>query len=94
MTPRSGGSQPSVTPTLWNPMPLGPPVIAPHIHIIKNKRPRAREMAQRLRTLAVLPEVLSSIPSNHMVTHNHLYLVRSGVLFWPAGKRAGRTLYT
>ena len=30
-------------------------------------------MAQQLRALAVLPEVLSSIPSNHMVAHNHLY---------------------
>jgi hypothetical protein len=32
----------------------------------------AREMAQQLRALAVLSEVLSSIPSNHMVAHNHL----------------------
>jgi hypothetical protein len=30
----------------------------------------AGEMAQQLRALA-LPEVLSSILSNHMVTHNH-----------------------
>jgi hypothetical protein len=30
------------------------------------------EMAQWLRTLMALPEVLSSIPSNHMVAHNHL----------------------
>jgi hypothetical protein len=30
------------------------------------------EMAQRLRALTVLPEVLSSIPSNHMEAHNHL----------------------
>jgi hypothetical protein len=29
------------------------------------------EMAQWLRALAVLPEVLSSIPSTHMVAHNH-----------------------
>ena len=29
-------------------------------------------MAQQLRALAVLPEVLRSIPSNHMVAHNHL----------------------
>jgi hypothetical protein len=29
-------------------------------------------MAQRERTLAALPEVLSSIPSNHMGAHNHL----------------------
>jgi hypothetical protein len=30
------------------------------------------EMAQWLRALTALPEVLSSTPSNHMVTHNHL----------------------
>jgi len=29
-------------------------------------------MAHRLRAVAALPEVLSSIPSNHMVAHNHL----------------------
>jgi hypothetical protein len=29
-------------------------------------------MAQRLEALTVLPEVLSSIPSNYMVVHNHL----------------------
>ena len=34
--------------------------------------PGQPEMAQRLRALTVLPEVLSSIPSNHMVAHNHL----------------------
>jgi len=33
---------------------------------------RAGEMAQWLRALTALPEVLSSIPSNHMVAHNHL----------------------
>jgi hypothetical protein len=32
----------------------------------------AEEMAQRLRALTALPEVLSSIPSNHMVAHKHL----------------------
>jgi len=32
----------------------------------------AEETAQWLRALSTLPEVLSSIPSNHMVTHNHL----------------------
>jgi hypothetical protein len=31
----------------------------------------AGEMAQWLRALTALPEVLSSIPSNHMVAHNH-----------------------
>ncbi|EGW11944.1 hypothetical protein I79_013891 [Cricetulus griseus] len=40
-------------------------------------------MAQRLRAPTVLPEVLSSIPSNHMMAHNHL-LLRSGALFWCA----------
>ena len=29
-------------------------------------------MAQELRALTALPQVLSSIPSNHMVVHNHL----------------------
>jgi hypothetical protein len=32
----------------------------------------AGEMAQWLRALTALPEILSSISSNHMVTHNHL----------------------
>jgi hypothetical protein len=32
----------------------------------------AGEMAQWLRAPTALPEVLSSIPKNHMVTHNHL----------------------
>ena len=30
------------------------------------------EMAQQLRVPTALPKVLSSIPSNHMVAHNHL----------------------
>jgi hypothetical protein len=30
------------------------------------------EIAQQLRALTALPEVLSSIPRNHMVAHNHL----------------------
>jgi hypothetical protein len=29
-------------------------------------------MAQLLKTLTALPEVLNSIPSKHMVAHNHL----------------------
>jgi hypothetical protein len=33
---------------------------------------QAGEMTQRLRALAALPEVLSPIPSMHMVAHNHL----------------------
>ena len=32
----------------------------------------AGEMAQQFRALTTLPEVLSSIPKNHMVAHNHL----------------------
>jgi hypothetical protein len=32
----------------------------------------AGEMAQRLEALTALPEFLGSIPSNHMVAHNHL----------------------
>jgi hypothetical protein len=30
------------------------------------------EMGQRLKALTALPEVLSSIPSNYIVAHNHL----------------------
>jgi hypothetical protein len=36
------------------------------------EREREREMAYQLKALAALPEVPSSIPSNHMVTHKHL----------------------
>jgi hypothetical protein len=38
-------------------------------------------MAQQLRALAALPEVMSSISSNHMVVHNHLYIGASDALF-------------
>jgi len=38
----------------------------------KKRKNWAGEMAQRLRALTVVPEVLSSIPSNHMAAHNHL----------------------
>ena len=31
-------------------------------------------MAQQLRALTGLPKVLSSIPSNHKVAHNHLVM--------------------
>ena len=31
------------------------------------------EMAQWLKALSAFPKVLSSIASNHMVAHNHLY---------------------
>jgi hypothetical protein len=35
---------------------------------------QAGEMTQKLRALSAFPEVLSSIPSNHMVVHNHRWL--------------------
>ena len=38
----------------------------------KNFRSKAGEMAQRLRAPTVLPKVLSSNFSIHMVAHNHL----------------------
>ena len=38
----------------------------------KNLSSRAGEMAQWLRAPIALPKVPSSIPSNHMVAHNHL----------------------
>ena len=34
--------------------------------------PWAGEMVQQLRALTALPEILSSIPRNFMVAHNHL----------------------
>jgi hypothetical protein len=40
------------------------------IYDLKNIR-WAREMIQWLRALTALPEVLSSIPSNHTMAHNH-----------------------
>jgi hypothetical protein len=39
---------------------------------VKSKWAGAGEMAQELRALAALPEVLSSNPNKHMVAHNHL----------------------
>jgi hypothetical protein len=38
----------------------------------KNHMTGASEMAQQLRAGAVLPEVMSSIPINHIVAHDHL----------------------
>ena len=37
-------------------------------------------MVQQLRALTDLPEVLSSILSNHMVAHNHLYGIQCSLL--------------
>jgi hypothetical protein len=43
-------------------------------HLLKEQRIFfwAGEMAQCLRAMSSLPEVLSSIPSNHMVAYNYL----------------------
>jgi hypothetical protein len=38
----------------------------------KKKKKRPGEIAQQLRSLAALPEVLGLIPTNHMMAHNHL----------------------
>jgi hypothetical protein len=38
----------------------------------QEKKPGFGELAQWLKALAVLPNVLSSISSNHKVVHNHL----------------------
>jgi hypothetical protein len=44
-----------------------------HIFNLKHEVEQgAGKMAQRLRALTALPEVLSSIPSNHMVAHSYL----------------------
>jgi hypothetical protein len=40
--------------------------------IKKKKKKRAGEMAQPLRALTALPEVLSSNHSHQVVSHNHL----------------------
>jgi hypothetical protein len=40
--------------------------------LIKNKHGLGRWLSRGEHSLAALPEVLSSIPSNHMVAHNHL----------------------
>jgi hypothetical protein len=46
-------------------------VIQYQIVSLENAQPRAGEMAQRLRALTALQKVLSSIPGNHMMAHNH-----------------------
>jgi hypothetical protein len=43
-----------------------------YISLDRKYKIRAGEMAQWLRVLTALPGVLSLIPSNHMVAHNHL----------------------
>ena len=51
----------------------------------------AREMVQRLRALAALPEVPSSIPATIWWL---TVTIRSGALFGRAGIHVGKTLYT
>jgi hypothetical protein len=41
------------------------------LKMLKKKKNWAGKMAQQVRALTALPKVLSSIPSNHMVAHNH-----------------------
>ena len=38
----------------------------------KGASPGAEDKAQQLKAMAALPDVQNSIPSTHMVTHNHL----------------------
>lgn len=77
----------------------------PEINHLQKRKGCAGETAQQLRTLAVLAEVLGSVPSIYMVAHSHtLTLVpgartSSGVLQAPGTVhmrythiRAGRTL--
>ena len=44
----------------------------PWTSLYKRRNLGAGEMSQRLRALTAVPEVLSSIPSNHTVAHSHL----------------------
>ena len=49
-------------------------------------------MAQRLRALTALPEVLSSIPMQPY-DGSQPFIMRFGALFWHAGIYAGRMIY-
>jgi hypothetical protein len=62
------------------------------LHSIYKKTYGAGEMAQRLRVLAALPEILSSIPQQ---PHDGLQtsVIGSGALRWQADIHAGRTLH-
>ena len=46
--------------------------LVPRIRSLRNGSTRAGERAQQVRALTALLKVLSSIPSNHMVAHNHV----------------------
>ena len=54
--------------------PFLPKLLLVMVSYHRNRNPNkgAGEIAQWLRALTGLPGVLSSIPSNHMVAHNHL----------------------
>lgn len=43
-----------------------------HIEIFFLNVLGAREMVRWLRALAALPEILSSVPNNHIMAHKHL----------------------
>jgi hypothetical protein len=43
----------------------------PYLDGVEDSLQRSGEMAQWLRALSILTEVLSSSPSNYMVAHNH-----------------------
>jgi hypothetical protein len=58
-----------------------------YIHTCKDLKYGAGAMVQWLRALAVLPVVLSSIPSNHKLT-----TMLSDALFWHADVHADRAL--
>ena len=48
------------------------PSIIREVAFLKKRDLGTGEMAQQLRTVVDLPEILSSIASNHMVAHSHL----------------------
>ena len=50
-------------------------------------------MAQELRVLTALPEVLTELNSEQPHGGSLQYVMRSGALFWTSGIHAGRTLY-
>jgi hypothetical protein len=48
-----------------------PSKATPRNPVLKKEKQGAGEMAQLVRALTVLPKVLSSNPSNHVVTYNY-----------------------
>jgi hypothetical protein len=51
---------------------------------VRRQSMEAGEIAQWLRSLTAVPEVMSSIPYNHMVAHNHLvsgFSIKGSLLF-------------